>query len=201
MAYTRVWAKTNPPGSQAANTADDELRNLREDVEERMAALVTGWSTAAPTDPVVPIASIKGNVTTKTYNLHHCAFKANNAAGTITADKVLSLTGGTTFWAPLILPQTIGLEVTIKTLDVIVDRAGVSSIVIKLRRRTVGVLTDVGSVAVSAGTGEASANAFTGTEPAGSFSYYFIEVATTNALHALFGAVVGYSCADCRSTL
>jgi hypothetical protein len=54
--YSRVWTKNNPPGSQAANTADDELRNLREDIEERMSELVDGWTTASPTDPVVPKA-------------------------------------------------------------------------------------------------------------------------------------------------
>lgn len=66
MAYTRTWTKNNPPGSQAANTADDELRNLREDVEQRMAALVTGWTTGGASDPVVPLDTLNRALVTRT---------------------------------------------------------------------------------------------------------------------------------------
>ena len=52
MPYSRVWTKNNPPGSQAASTADDELRNLREDIEQRMMDITNGWSTASPLDPI-----------------------------------------------------------------------------------------------------------------------------------------------------
>ena len=75
MAYTRPWTKTTPPGSQAANTADDEIRNLREDLEERIALFATGWSTGAPTDPIVPTALVKGNVVGKTIIIHHSGFE------------------------------------------------------------------------------------------------------------------------------
>lgn len=47
MAYTRSWSDTTPPGSQAANTIDDEIRNLRVDVHERMTDLVPDWTAAA----------------------------------------------------------------------------------------------------------------------------------------------------------
>lgn len=58
MAYARVWTKNAPLGSVDAKDIDQEIRNLREDVEQRVAAVVTGWSTGAPTDPVVPVVTL-----------------------------------------------------------------------------------------------------------------------------------------------
>lgn len=56
MAYTNTWNNNSPPGTQAANTADDELRKLRLDITERMNALVTDWLA----DPIVPLSSLSG---------------------------------------------------------------------------------------------------------------------------------------------
>lgn len=47
MAYTRSWSDTTPPGSQAANTIDDEIRNLRLDIHERMTDLCPDWTASA----------------------------------------------------------------------------------------------------------------------------------------------------------
>lgn len=49
MAYTNPWSDTDPPGSQNANTIDDELRQLRLDIHERMDDIVDDWED----DPVV----------------------------------------------------------------------------------------------------------------------------------------------------
>jgi hypothetical protein len=49
MPYTNPWSDSDPPGSQAANTADDEFRQLRLDLHERMNDLVEDWTD----DPVV----------------------------------------------------------------------------------------------------------------------------------------------------
>lgn len=49
MAYTNSWTTVAPAGSAAANTADDEIRKLRLDLEERMNDLVNDWTV----DPVV----------------------------------------------------------------------------------------------------------------------------------------------------
>lgn len=51
MPYTNPWSDTDPPGSQAANTIDDELRQLRLDIHERMDDIVADWTA----DPVVPV--------------------------------------------------------------------------------------------------------------------------------------------------
>ena len=59
MAYTQAWSNLIPLGSAAASTADDELRALRRDVQERMDTILGAGKWA--TDPVVtyPIAGIK----------------------------------------------------------------------------------------------------------------------------------------------
>lgn len=51
MAYTNVWNTTNPVGSDPASNADDDIRKLRLDIQERMdTVLGTGnWTV----DPVV----------------------------------------------------------------------------------------------------------------------------------------------------
>lgn len=53
MPYTNPWSDTDPPGSQAADTIDDELRQLRLDIHERMDNIVEDWEA----DPVVPLAA------------------------------------------------------------------------------------------------------------------------------------------------
>ena len=50
MAYTNAWSNIVPAGSDALNTADDQIRRLRLDVQERMDDIVADWTT----DPVVP---------------------------------------------------------------------------------------------------------------------------------------------------
>src|SRR3970040_1270642 len=47
--YTNPWSYTDPPGSQNANTIDDEFRQLRLDIHERMDDIVDDWTD----DPVV----------------------------------------------------------------------------------------------------------------------------------------------------
>jgi len=56
MAYTNPWSDTDPPGSQNANTIDDELRQLRLDIHERMNDIVDDWED----DPVVLAAGGAG---------------------------------------------------------------------------------------------------------------------------------------------
>ena len=50
MAYTNSWSNIVPAGSDALSTADDQIRRLRLDVQERMDDVVADWTA----DPVVP---------------------------------------------------------------------------------------------------------------------------------------------------
>jgi len=71
MPYSNLWDSNAPPGSQAANTADDEFRKLRLDLEER---LESKFITDVVVDPWVVRPEILGNVAGKTLILHHSAF-------------------------------------------------------------------------------------------------------------------------------
>lgn len=49
MAFTNAWSTVIPAGSAAANTADDQIRQLRLDIQERMNEVVGDWTL----DPVI----------------------------------------------------------------------------------------------------------------------------------------------------
>ena len=51
MAHTNEWSNIVPAGSDALNTADDQIRRLRLDIQERMDEVVDDWTA----DPVVPL--------------------------------------------------------------------------------------------------------------------------------------------------
>ena len=53
MAHSNVWSNIIPAGSDALNTADDQLRQLRLDIQERMDEVVSDWTA----DPVVPLGA------------------------------------------------------------------------------------------------------------------------------------------------
>lgn len=58
MAYTQAWSNLIPLGSAAASTADDEIRNLRRDTQERMDTILGAGKWA--TDPVAaPLTGVK----------------------------------------------------------------------------------------------------------------------------------------------
>lgn len=65
MPYTRVW-NTAVPGNVPANTLDDEIRNLKVDLGERLDNVIgsTAWTTAA--DPVVNGTTAKSLTTLTT---------------------------------------------------------------------------------------------------------------------------------------
>ena len=54
MAHTNVWSNIIPAGSDALSTADDQLRQLRLDIQERMDEVVEDWTA----DPVVPLSDV-----------------------------------------------------------------------------------------------------------------------------------------------
>lgn len=55
MAFTNPWSDIIPAGSDPANTADDELRQLRVDVHERMDTIVGDWTA----DPLFVLTGIR----------------------------------------------------------------------------------------------------------------------------------------------
>lgn len=203
MPYARTWTKSNPPGTQAANTADDEIRNLREDIEERIAELVTGWSTASPTDPVVPVAVIKGNVTGKKEFLHHPAFSfLGEDTGSIsrTTDYAETLVAG--IIAMCVLPIPNG--VTLTEFSVFVSRSPAASpITLSLRRRGYSSIT--AATVVDSVTGVPGAAGTTLTKVIShavvADNVYYLDLSAMDAFTRLYGARITYNTPDCRNTL
>jgi len=78
MAYTRVWSVITPAGSDPLNTTDDEIRNLRVDVQDRMNDLVDDWTV----DPIVVKNSLSRMKAVLIANL----LIGNNAVSNITWD-------------------------------------------------------------------------------------------------------------------
>jgi len=54
MAHSNAWSNVIPAGGDAANTADDAIRQLRLDIQERMDEVVDDWTA----DPVVPFSHL-----------------------------------------------------------------------------------------------------------------------------------------------
>ncbi len=213
MTYTRVWTQNNPPGSQAASTADDEIRNLRNDIEERMAALVTGWATAGPTDPVVPLAVIKGNVIGKTLWYHHSAFEPDSyydqgvPSSTFTrlalyAEHVATDANVRLLWVPLVLP--VGVNVT--AIGFLVNRNGVSNMTCRFLSNTYTTPTPSTTVI---GTASTAINGVIEVAPGGGLplttlanNMYYGEVSFPVSQPArLYGLRLVYDTPDCRVTL
>lgn len=209
MAYTRVWVNNTPPGAQAANTADDELRNLRVDVEERMTTLVTGWNTATPSDPIVAKPEILGNVNNKAQNLHHSSFEPSlyfdisaNSNSVIRTDLyVESVSGPPTLYAPLIVP----VGCTITTVSFAINRNGGSNITASFVYNDFSAApgtTVIGSVSTTANgiqiinIGAGLPHVVTGNR------FYYLKVVMLSSISSrLYGAQVLYNTPDCRNTL
>lgn len=210
MAYTRPWTKNNPPGGQAANTADDEIRNLREDTEERMAALVTGWNTGAPTDPVVPLAAIKGNVVGKVLYFHHSAFEMdtswdpgtlNNAftRSALFAEHVAADANVRLMWMPLILP----IGVSIQQVAVIVNRNGAANMTFRFLNNGYNLApgtTVIGTVNTGA-NGVLELQLAVPTLTVATTMYYLEVSFPASQAARLYAARVLYDTPDCRITL
>lgn len=211
MAYTNVWSAANPPGSQAANTADDELRKLRLDIEERMATIVTGWGTAGATDPIVPRDVIKGDVVGKTLWYHHSAFEQDVAYDNVNLVNTFNRTalymehnaGDSNIrvaWLPLVLP----VGVTITLVGVAVNRNGGTNMTCRFLSNTY-----IGTGPVVIGTASTIANGFANNvEPGGvplvtvANTMYYVEVSfPLGTPSRLYGLRLVYNTPDCRITL
>jgi len=204
MAYTRVWVNNTPPGAQAANTADDEIRNLRVDVEERMGTLVTGWLTGGATDPIVVKPEILGNVTGKKLTLHWSEFVkqwdlSSTNAGAFD-DKFVQGPVNTVYVCPIPIP--VGDSITSATC--MVGWAG-GTIIFSLHRGSYSAVpTDslVGSVNIVSGGDQVSPNISGLPHTVLADNAYYLSLSTgANAGNKLYGAQIIYNTPDCRNTI
>ncbi len=204
MAYTRVWTRNNPPGGQAANTADDEIRNLRQDTEERMGTLVTGWDTTTPTDPIIVRPEILGNVTGKKLTLHWAAFVKEWDLSSTNAgdfdDKYVIGPINSIYVCPLPLP--VGDIITSVTF--MVGLASGTMICALHRGSYSAVPTDVviGSVNITTGTDQVTPNISGLPHTILADTMYYLSFSIgANGSNKLYGAQVIYNTPDCRNTI
>lgn len=206
--YTNVWTNAAPLGGIAANLLDDEIRKLRLDVEERMTALVTGFTTGGATDPVVALPELKGNVIGKLLHLHHSAWQSHSTTAPSRSALYVAPSGNTGtygFWAPLILPVGCVLQNITGTFDrqgvTVAFSVGyvdvVTGLLTTLATRSENVVAGIFQKAVSAA--DLAHTIVTG-------RFYVIEVdldvISVGAHFARFyGAYVKYDVPDCRNTV
>lgn len=161
MPYTNIWNSNSPLGSQAANTADDELRKFRLDMEERLEDKII---TDITVDPWIVRPEILGNVINKSITIHHSAFQPVDIQGSTLHEisrtalysehNGIDMGASNTWWAPVILPSGVAGSVTITNVEFVVNRnnAGANNITGKLSYNTVSAApatTVVGSVATT----------------------------------------------------
>ena len=114
MPYTNTWVDNIPLGSALANTIDDQIRQLRLDIHERMDSVVIDWTA----DPVQLQSDVAIATTQKNIFVHHSAFQLQLPVSGFPASQVFaplrtaeSLSMGfaiganlVSLWAPVILP-------------------------------------------------------------------------------------------------
>ena len=74
MTYTRTWTTTAPADTSAANQLGLDIRQLRQDIQDRMNSIVVDWTA----DPVVPQAILGGGANNKVIYMGSQAFNYNS---------------------------------------------------------------------------------------------------------------------------
>lgn len=207
MAYTNLWNSNSPPGTQAANTADDEFRKFRVDIEERLEdKLITDITL----DPLVVRPEILGNVVAKRYMIHHSAFTPDVVWDIVTTNTTFTRTVLYTehnasdanirsMWSPLYIPP----GTTISGIEFLVNRNGAGNMSVKF------VKNDFTTIPVS-DSGTSTATSVNGIVILSLAPAYLVLDSKMLALEVtfpvsqaarLYGAKIIYSTPDCRVTL
>lgn len=195
MPYTNPWDSNSPLGSQAANTADDEFRKFRLDMEERMEDKII---TDITVDPWVLRPEVLGNVIGKRLDISFAAFAMFDTNDSVTSRAILNDGFFTAFAsctavAPLILPA----GATLTSLIFIVNPGG-SSLNCTLRYGA-NPSTSVGFVSSSSGS-LVSLEVLSGPHTIVANRAYYMRVVMPAAAQ-LQRVIATYDVADCRITL
>lgn len=204
--YTNVWNNAAPLGSIQAFTLDEEIRKLRLDIEERMTALVTGFTTGAATDPVVALPELKGNVTGKVLHMHHSIFVAHSATNESRSNLYCapSTTGTLGFWSPLSIPVGCTLQNVTGTFD---RQTLTVSLIVGYTDALTGAVTILAtrSDGATAGVFQKDVQVADLAHVIVTGRYYFIEVdldgfVAGGKFSRFYGAFARYDTPDCRNT-
>lgn len=144
MSYTRNFDVTAPPGSELAKNIDNQIRNFRTDVKERLDTILRTVESPATgekidQDPLQLLKEITGEVTSKKMNIAFGAFAASSIGKEYyyDDDKLIAFTDTDVLVAPLILP--IGVIVT--KVELLADKSSAGTITWKVKWRPFGAGT------------------------------------------------------------
>jgi hypothetical protein len=179
MAYTYTWSNAVPLGSANANTADDAIRQLRAEIEERMDTICAAgslWSTSSPTQDIALDFSSVGAQSSVHIYFHHTILRPTADEDDVYVSGPYTRSDNDTagvLFGGLRLP----VGCTLTDFHVIVDRLSASSAEFDLRRTTFdGSVTDSSIATKSVTTSGVSVEQIYG--PAGTheiaddYSYY-----------------------------
>lgn len=109
MAYTNPWTTAQPVDTDAVSGADDEIRKLRLDIQERMDDIMGvpgGWAT----DPIT-------QTQTRKQHIHWSDFSSTQGGSTlaVAGDFCINSASAVTMYAPVLLPR--GVTVTMMEIQ------------------------------------------------------------------------------------
>lgn len=199
MAFTRSWT-IRPAGTVQAKQIDDEIRYLREDIEERMEQLlVDNWSI----DPLVLKDSVSGRVFGKTITIPGVAFHKDG--GNYNASNTGFDASSYTDSDPLIAPLELPVGCTIKLMEVLGNRGSAGSIQVRLHRHAFATVANtvlITTVAVG-GAGAQLVESGVLAETIATNAYYTIDVdapGTAGNIYYLYAVRITYDTPDVRFT-
>lgn len=191
MAYTNTWSNIIPAGSAAANTVDDQIRQLRLDIQERMDDIVIDWTA----DPVVLDVGVIGAQTgvvrffgpwliapardDDDVSWGNFYFEADNNAN-----------------FPAFMPLALPVGAVVTEITIISDKNTATNYDATFNHSayaTSPVFTEVSSVTVSA-TGVREDTVFTGTHTVATLRVYMLKFNSTGGgRFRIYGAKVTFN--------
>jgi len=206
MAFTRGWDDAAPPGTRNANEIDNAIRELRVDINERVASKL--FTTPIPNTTVeadlVVRPEVLGNATKKLL-IHGVAFQIESTDDGNYGDDGLSGLGvHEPFQAPLLLPP----GVTITRIRWLVSLSGAAQTVTGTIK---SMAFGAGHAAATLDTRNTSVNGADQILDSGAISLalddthcYFLVIDSGGGLTAVFtihGVEITYTNPDCRNTI
>lgn len=193
MAYTRAWNNALPDGTENASTIDDLIKNLKNDISERMnSTLINLWTA----DPLVVKPAILGNVIDKHLNIGFSDFQCNVGDNLNTNNRIITTSG--TWVASVKLPT----DVIVKSVSFLFSKSAGSGSAkfTRILYQNPATITDLSAFALGNVLAVQSSGAINETVLEDAL-YHLTIVCSGGGTFTLYGAQVNYDVPDCRSTL
>lgn len=200
MAVSRPWDENAPQGSNTqANQIDENFRNLKVDIRERLEQVLTGFTTGVVSiiPGLIPDPGVK---TGKTINIHHSAFRIQTGTEGTSSDSWFELNSGTAV-AEVMIPQ----GVTITRFAAWVDRLTASAFncIVELKKLspTLGLTTLVSLTSNVNGPDQLFSGALTIPVSATLGEYYFVKFTSVVSPQRISAIQITYTTPNSASTI